>query len=173
MEPWQLLDRAGPDAARALLGTCCGAPGWIERMLARRPFGSQQALLSAGREEWLALGPNDWREAFAHHPKIGDIDTLKRKFAATRYLSEREQQGVASASDEVLRALADANRAYEARFGYIFIVCATGKTADEMLGLLRQRITNPPDVEIHIAAEEQARITALRLMGLSGRTGQQ
>jgi 2-oxo-4-hydroxy-4-carboxy-5-ureidoimidazoline decarboxylase len=169
MEPWQLVDRADPDLARRLLATCCGSSRWIDRMLARRPFGSQEALLSAAREQWLALDPTDWREAFAHHPRIGDVDALKRRFAATRHLSEREQRGVASASEDVLMNLAEENRAYEQKFGYIFIVCADGKTAAEMLTLLRGRIANRPEIEIHIAAEEQARITELRLKGLSSR----
>ena len=132
-------------------------------MVARRPFGNQPALLAAARDEWLALPEPDWLEAFSHHPKIGDAVALRARFAATRDLSEKEQAGAAGASDEVLAALADGNRAYEARFGFIFIVCATGLTAEEMLTRLRSRMGNDPDVEIRIAAEEQAKITAIRL----------
>jgi 2-oxo-4-hydroxy-4-carboxy-5-ureidoimidazoline decarboxylase len=123
-------------------------------------------MLSAARQEWFSLSAVDWREAFGHHPKIGERDALGRRFAATAQLSEREQRGVAGASDDVLTALADDNRAYEAKFGYIFIVCATGRTADEMLAMLQQRLGNDPAHEIHIAAAEQARITELRLLGL-------
>src|SRR6185436_1014222 len=103
---------------------------------------------------------------FAHHPKIGDRDSLRQRFARTAHLSEREQAGVDGASENVLEALAEGNREYERRFGHIFIVCASGKSADEMLELLGSRLPNPPDVEIRIAAEEQAKITDLRLKKL-------
>jgi 2-oxo-4-hydroxy-4-carboxy-5-ureidoimidazoline decarboxylase len=149
-----------------MLTACCGASRWVERMLARRPFGSADALLTAARDEWFALAEADWREAFAHHPRIGDREALRARFPATAHLSEREQSGVAGAADDVLEALAGANRDYEARFGYIFIVCATGKTAEEMLALLRDRLGNDAADEIRIAAAEQARITALRLQSL-------
>jgi 2-oxo-4-hydroxy-4-carboxy-5-ureidoimidazoline decarboxylase len=166
MEPSTNLDRASPDNARRLLATCCGSTRWIDRMLARRPFGSREALFAAAREEWFALSPDDWPEAFSHHPKIGDRDGLRAKFAATRHLSEREQSGVDDAPEEVLDALAEGNRAYEQKFGYIFIVCASGKSAAEMLALLRARLPNNPEVEIRIAAGEQAKITELRLKAL-------
>jgi 2-oxo-4-hydroxy-4-carboxy-5-ureidoimidazoline decarboxylase len=132
-------------------------------MLARRPFGNDPHLLSVARDEWWALTPDDWREAFAHHPKIGDRAALEARFPRTAELSGAEQRGVSGASTQTLDALAELNRRYEEKFGYIFIVCATGKTADEMLSLLRARIDNMPSAELLIAAEEQARITALRL----------
>ena len=161
------LDRAAPEEARRLLAMCCGSATWVDRMMARRPFASEQGLLAAARDEWLTLGPDDWREAFAHHPKIGDRASLSARFAGTRHLSEREQSGMDRATAEVLDALADGNRQYEEKFGYIFIVCATGKSAAAMLDLLRARLPNPPDREIHVAAEEQARITELRLKALA------
>lgn len=164
MERWRAIDAAPEEEARALLRICCGASRWVERMLARRPFRSSEQALAAAREEWFALTPDDWREAFAHHPRIGDLETLRKKFAATRAMSEREQQGVAAAAPEVLAGLLEGNRAYEARFGYIFIVCATGKSAAGMLALLHARLANPPAVEIGVAAEEQAKICALRLL---------
>jgi len=166
MESWQRLDLGAPDEARDLLRSCCGASAWVERMMARRPFGSRDALMATARDEWFGLQRSDWLEAFGHHPKIGDRDSLRQRFARTAHLSEREQAGVDGASEDVLEALAAGNREYERRFGYIFIVCASGKSADEMLGMLRQRLPNPPDVEIWIAAEEQARITELRLKKL-------
>ena len=166
MESWRRLDAAAPDEARDLLRSCCGAQAWVDRMMARRPFGSNEALVGAAREEWFALGRPDWLDAFSHHPKIGDRDPLRQRFARTAHLSEREQAGVDGASENVLEDLAEGNREYERRFGYIFIVCASGKSADEMLGLLRQRLPNPPDVEIRVAVEEQARIMELRLMRL-------
>ena len=135
-------------------------------MMAHRPFGSRESLVGAARDEWFALGRSDWLEAFSHHPKIGDRESLRRRFARTAHLSEREQAGVDGASEDVLEALAAGNREYERRFGYIFIVCASGKSAEEMLGLLRERLPNPPDTEIRVAAGEQAKITELRLMRL-------
>ena len=163
MESWQRLDLAAAGEARDLLRSCCGASTWVERMMARRPFGSHDSLLATAREEWFGLQRSDWLEAFGHHPKIGDRDSLRQRFARTAHLSEREQAGVDGASEDVLEALAEGNREYERRFGYIFIVCASGKSADEMLQLLRHRLTNSPDVEIRSAAEEQAKITELRL----------
>ena len=135
-------------------------------MVGRRPFGGADALTRAARDVWFALDPADWREAFSHHPRIGDRAALARRWAATRALSQQEQSGVASATDAVLHALAAANEAYLRRFGYIFIVCATGKSAEEMLALLHSRIDNDPAREIVIAAGEQAKITELRLTGL-------
>ena len=167
MEPWRRLDTAPEAEARTLLRTCCGSTRWVDRMVVRRPFGDQASLLASAREEWDALDPEDWREAFAHHPKIGDRDSLTRRFAATRHLSAREQKGVEAAGEDVLGALAEANRVYEERFGYIFIVCATGRTAEEMLALLRARLGNDPATEIRVAAAEQAAITALRLEGIT------
>jgi 2-oxo-4-hydroxy-4-carboxy-5-ureidoimidazoline decarboxylase len=163
MELWQTLDASDVDEARRLLRGCCGSTKWVERMIAGRPFGSRQALLSAGRREWFALTADDWREAFGHHPKIGDREALRRRFPETHQFSEREQAGVSRASEAVLDALADGNRAYEEKFGYIFIVCATGRSADEMLTMLRDRLGNDPADEIQIAAAEQAKITELRL----------
>lgn len=133
-------------------------------MAARRPFDSRERALEAAREEWFALNEDEWREAFAHHPRIGDVEGLRRKFGASRVLSEREQAGVDDASEEVLQALLEGNREYEARFGHIFIVCATGKSAGEMLALLRARLHNAPEEEIRIAAEEHAKICELRLL---------
>ena len=163
MERWQELDAAVAADARATLSACCGSSRWVEQMLARRPFGTRAALLNTAREEWWALSPADWLEAFSHHPRIGDRASLAARFPATHHLSAREQAAIADATVDVLTALADANQAYLDRFGFIFIVCATGKTANEMLELLRERLPNDPDTELRIAAEEQARITALRL----------
>jgi 2-oxo-4-hydroxy-4-carboxy-5-ureidoimidazoline decarboxylase len=163
MALWRRIDSASQDEARRLLTECCGATRWVDGMLKRRPFGSHHAILIAARDVWWSLDMDDWREAFSHHPKIGDADSLRTKFARTRALSESEQSGVGSASAAVLEALARANLDYEERFGYIFIVCATGKTADEMLQLLYARLPNAPATEIGIAAEEQVKITALRL----------
>ena len=165
MEPWRRFNDASTEDARAGLEACCGSTRWAARMLARRPFASREALLAAARDEWFALDAADWREAFAAHPRIGDRESLAARFPDTHHLASREQAAVGDAAEDVLDALADGNRAYEARFGYIFIVCATGKSAGEMLSLLRARLDNDPLVELRVAAEEQAKITALRLAG--------
>ena len=133
-------------------------------MLRRRPFATRDALFDAARTEWFALSPHDWREAFRHHPRIGDGAELHARFLHTAHLSQREQEGVSNAPDATLDALAEGNRAYEDKFGFIFIVCATGKTAGGMLALLQARLDNDLDAEIRIAAEEQAKIIAVRLV---------
>lgn len=151
-----------PDAdAEAAFRRCCGAERWTHAMVARRPFASPAALFAVSDEIWWKLSEDDWREAFAHHPRIGDKEALRAKYAGR--WSEGEQAEAAGATDAVLDALAEGNLAYEARFGHIFIVCATGKTAAEMLALLRARLPNAPDAELRIAAEEQRKITRLRL----------
>jgi 2-oxo-4-hydroxy-4-carboxy-5-ureidoimidazoline decarboxylase len=167
MEPFQRIDDAPVSDARGLLLSCCGSTRWAERMLSLRPFGATERMLSAARREWFALTPADWTEAFSHHPKIGDRESLRARFPATHHLSEREQAGASGASDETIEALAQGNAAYEKRFGYIFIVCATGKSAAEMLDLLTARLRNDPAVEVSIAAEELAKITELRLKRLN------
>ena len=169
MEPWLKLNRASADEARRLLRTCCGATEWVERMIERRPFGTRDALLTTARDIWFNLDRADWLEAFSHHPKIGDRDALGQRFATTRHLSQKEQARVRAASEKTLSDLTAANEEYEQKFGYIFIVCATGRTADDMLALLRARLKNDPELEIVNAAEEQAKITELRLLSLSRR----
>src|SRR6188472_4562056 len=163
MEQWQAIDGADPEGARRLLRACCGSERWVERMMHSRPFASRETALAAARDVWLSLDETDWREAFSRHPKIGDRDALQRRFPESHHLSAREQAGVDGAHEDVLGELASRNREYEARFGYIFIVCATGKSAGEMLVLLRERLTHSPADEIRVAAGEQAKITALRL----------
>ncbi len=148
-------------AAAALLA-CCGARNWVQQMLKQRPFRSVDLLRRAADESWWSLAEKDWLEAFAAHPRIGEKASEKQA-AVSRQWSEQEQAGARQASTKVLSELDEANRAYEARYGYIFIVCATGKTAEEMLALLRERLQNDPDKELRVAAEEQRRILQLRL----------
>ena len=166
MESWQRLDRASADEAHELLATCCGSSRWADRMLTRRPYGSRVGLLTAAREEWDALDPRDWHEAFAAHPRIGDREALAARFPSTHELSTREQAGVAGAGDDLLEALAAGNRRYEEKFGYIFIVCASGKSAGEMFAILSTRLNNEPATELRAAAAEQLKITELRLLRL-------
>lgn len=145
---------ARPEAIAAFLA-CCGSRRWAEAMAERRPFEDLPALLRAGERAFFGLDEADWLEAFAAHPRIGERD-------ASRWSSE-EQAGAATAAAEVLADLAARNRAYEERFGFVFLVCATGKSAAEMLALLGERLGAPRDEEIRTAAEEQAQILRLRL----------
>jgi 2-oxo-4-hydroxy-4-carboxy-5-ureidoimidazoline decarboxylase len=163
MDGLSRLNSLAAGDAREELRRCCGARRWVDAMLRRRPFADEESLLDAARECWRPLGPADWREAFAHHPRIGGKDALRARFAGTRAWSQGEQSGVETAPEGVLDALAEGNDAYEARFGRIFIVCATGKSASEMLALLRDRLANDPDTESRIAAGEQEKITRIRL----------
>jgi OHCU decarboxylase len=162
-----------PAAARELR-RCCGSTTWADRMTAARPFDSADAIVKAGDEVWWSLDRQDWLEAFAAHPRIGDSAAGEAGRAggageaAQGDWSTGEQAGVATATSTILRRLAAANREYEARFGYIFIVCATGRSADEMLAMLDERLMNDPDAELRIAAEEQRKITRLRLLKLMG-----
>ncbi len=157
------LNALPPDAAAAEFERCCGARQWVAGMVAARPFAAAAVVHAAADDVWARCGPDDWREAFTHHPRIGDVAGLRQKFASTAGWASGEQAGAAVATDETLQALAQGNQDYEAKFGHIFIVCATGKTADEMLDLLRSRLPNDPAFELRVAACEQHKITHLRL----------
>jgi 2-oxo-4-hydroxy-4-carboxy-5-ureidoimidazoline decarboxylase len=152
--------------ARQALQTCCGAARWVECMVQSRPFSSENSLLQAAEACWSRTNESDWLEAFSHHPKIGDLESLAKKFASTSHLAGSEQAAVSAASRPTLEALAQGNEDYERKFSFIFIVCATGKSADEMLDLLRQRLSNDRSEELRIAAAEQMKITHLRLKKL-------
>lgn len=150
-------------AAADHLRQCCVSERWIQGMLAARPFDSLEALYTAANSVWLNLDKNDYLQAFEGHPKIGDVESLRAKYAHTKALAAGEQASVNQADEATLGALAEGNAEYEARFGYIFIVCATGKSAEEMLALLKERLHNDPTYEIHVAAAEQHKITCIRL----------
>jgi len=151
---------------RSELSRCCGSSLWTQRLFEYRPFKSAEELLQTAERIWWSLTEADWKEAFAHHPKIGDVENLRKKFAATADWASNEQAGATNTSEETLKGLAEGNRLYEEKFGYIFIVCATGKSAHEMLQLLQRRMRNLPEEEIRIAAGEQAKIIQLRLKKL-------
>lgn len=163
METWQRIDAATPEAAQEMFQRACGSERWVRRMVARRPFRSASGLRNAARREWLALGEADWLEAFSHHPKIGDRASLAERFPATHDLSAKEQSAFGEPGADVIEALAQANESYLERFGFIFVVCATGQTAGQMLKMLHDRLTNERPTELRLAVEEQAKITALRL----------
>lgn len=157
---------------REQLLKCCGSKAWVDKMIPLFPMEDLVELMENAEEQWYKCSEKDWKEAFAHHPKIGDTESLrskglqKEKFAATADMAAGEQKAVSTASTSTIEALAKGNEEYEAKFGYIFIVCATGKSADEMLSLLQSRLSNDPQKEIKIAAEEQIKITKLRLQKL-------
>jgi len=148
------LNALSEEEAEAELLSCCGSKAWASGMAAARPFSGEEDALARGDAVWRKLSEADWLEAFSAHPKIGE--------RASGRASE-EQAGTRTASRETLEALARANREYEERFGHIFIVCASGKSAGQMLDLCRERLHNEPRKELELAAEEQRKITRLRL----------
>ena len=162
------LNALSATQAEAELLACCGASRWVQGLMARRPFGSVAELFAAADEIWRSMGSEDWLESFSRHPQIGEKAPEKQiKSEAGQQISSRwsakEQAGAQRNSADVLVRLSAGNRAYRERFGYIFIVCATGKTAEEMLAILERRLQNDASAELTIAAEEQRRITRLRL----------
>jgi OHCU decarboxylase len=157
------LNGLSREEARAALAECCASREWARRMVAARPFASRQVLLEAAESVWWELGGGDWLEAFRGHPRIGERKAAAGETEREQRWSAGEQAGMDAAAQAVRAALAEGNHAYEARFGYIYIVCATGRTAEEMLALLRERLAHAPEDELAVAAAEQARITRIRL----------
>lgn len=152
------LNAAPAIDARRALETCCGSRRWSAAVAARRPFASVEDLQAIADEEWRKLEDHDWIEAFSHHPRIGD-----RKATGT---AASEQSGTANAPAPMLRELERLNRLYEEKFGFVFLIFASGKSAEEMLDALERRILNREDVEMRNAVNEQAKITRLRLTKL-------
>jgi 2-oxo-4-hydroxy-4-carboxy-5-ureidoimidazoline decarboxylase len=160
----ETLNRKSASEAAEDLKRCCGSRVWVEKMLSQRPFQSVDEIFSAADDIWFKLAPEDWLEAFAHHPRIGgNVEALRAKFASTASWAENEQKGVSQATEDVLHALSKLNDDYFEKYGYIFIVCATGKSAQEMLDILKSRLPNDKDHELKVAAGEQAKITKIRL----------
>jgi OHCU decarboxylase len=157
---WNLLP---PDEALTQILPCCGSRAWARALVARRPLADENALLHAAGEIWCSLSPSDWTEAFQSHPRIGESRAAQPPSAQSAAWSSQEQQNVTTADAAAKSALADANREYEQRFHRIFIICATGKSAPEMVAILQRRLNNDPDTELHEAAEQQRQITELRL----------
>lgn len=157
------LNHLPQDQLKEALFKCCGSTAWVKKMLTVFPVEDYVDLVEDAEEKWYECSEEDWKEAFTHHPKIGDIDSLKNKFASTAQWAGSEQSGVNIASEKILQQLAEGNRQYEEKFGYIFIVCATGKRADEMLAILESRLPNDPQREIEVAADQQMQITKIRL----------
>jgi len=150
---------------KLLLIQCCGSQKWVDKMIGLPPAEDLIDLFEEAEEMWYECNEDDWKEAFTHHPMIGDIDSLKKKFLADQFAG-KEQASISDSSEEVLQALAGGNHLYQQKFGYIFIVFATGKSAEEILDILHKRLNNNPKEEIKIAMEEQNKITQLRLQNL-------
>lgn len=161
--PVATLDAMDEVAAREALTRCCGATAWVDGMLARRPWGSEEALRAAAETVADGLAEADWIEAIAHHPRIGDREVLRAKVAGW---AGGEQGGVDVGDETLLDALEAGNRAYELRFGFTFLVCATGKDGLLMLEALHSRLGGDPATEWQVAAAEQRRITQLRITKL-------
>lgn len=186
----ELLNGQDVDLARRALGGCCGARRWVEGMLVRRPFAEGATLFGAAEEVWWSLAEEDWLEAFSHHPRIGERKAARTAIsqesisqgaatsaATSRVIAEasaksqewsrQEQAAVASADESLQAALEAGNRAYEEKFGYVFLIRAAGRGGEEILAELRRRLNNDAAAEIRQAASQQAEITALRLAKLT------
>jgi 2-oxo-4-hydroxy-4-carboxy-5-ureidoimidazoline decarboxylase len=148
--------------------SCCGSSAWAKEMVKGRPYSSMGKLLDAADRTWSASSPDQIREAFAHHPRIGETTSASSQSDIAKAFAKAEQAKVNLASSNVHDQMTLVNSAYEARFGYIYIVSAMGKTADDMLELARKRLRNDPERELRIAAAEQGKITRLRLKKLLG-----
>lgn len=160
------LNRASPEEAEAAFLTCCGSRRWAQKMAQSRPFTDILRLLKQAEEIWQNLEAQDWLEAFAAHPKIGAKKAVQHQSAQSAEWSKNEQSGTNSATDSECTELEKLNHLYEEKFGYIFIVCATGKSAGEMLEICRRRLDNNDEAELSVAADEQQKITGIRLKKL-------
>lgn len=149
--------------AYSLFEGCCCATNWVNAMIDSRPFADTKTLLNKAQHSWEALSEPDFLEAFTGHPQIGDLSTLQEKYAHTAGSAGHEQASMSLAEASVIEQMFLLNKAYKEKFGFIFIVCASGKSAAEMLSLITQRMNNNRQQELLIAAGEQAKITAIRL----------
>jgi len=165
-EKLEQLNQAAKETAEANFLNCCGSPTWARMMAEARPFADVAALIKQAGQIWLNLKAQDWLEAFAAHPKIGARKAVLQQSAQSAEWSNAEQSGTQTAAHSLRDKLEKANRLYEEKFGFIFIICATGKSAEEMLDLCRRRLNNDADSELRIAADEQRKITEIRLKKL-------
>lgn len=164
----ELLNTLGRAESEHALLQCCGSSRWARELTAGRPYENLEALIARAHEIWWSLDPGDWLEAFRSHPKIGEKKAARPVSDQSRQWSGEEQAGVSNATQQTVDSLATLNRVYEEKFGFIFIICATGMTSEEMLAALRERLENDSARELTIAAAEQAKITELRLRKLVG-----
>lgn len=157
------LNHLPAEQLKEALFKCCGSTAWVNKMVNVFPVEDYVDLTEDAEEKWYECSETDWLEAFSHHPRIGDTESLKKRFASTAEWASGEQSSVNQASDSTIQRLAEGNTKYADKFGYIFIVCATGRSADEMLSELETRLENDPATEIKIAADQQVQITKIRL----------
>ncbi len=155
-------NEAEESAATAAMLACCAARRWAEAMVVLRPFNGVASLSLGADEVWSTMAEPDWMEAFAAHPRIGERKARTQKTPAGAW-SEQEQSSTVSAAQKVLADLAEGNALYEHHFGFTYIVCATGKSAEEMLAILKRRLGNNRETELREAAEQQRQIMQLRL----------
>lgn len=142
---------------------CCACKKFCTDLTEARPYNTKQELFTKAESLWSQYTESEFLEAFRGHSKIGDLSSLKAKYANTTTWSQQEQAGMQGVNDLVLRELLAANDEYESKFGFIFIVCATGKSAIEMLQILKSRLQNERNQELQLAAAEQSKITRIRL----------
>jgi len=159
----QDINNLSEDDATHTFMQCCTSSTWVERMVANRPYQDFEGLLSTANNQWLGLTEQDYLEAFDGHPKIGDVSSLMKKYANTKALAAGEQSGMDIADQQTIIDLAQGNDDYHLKFGFIFIVCATGKSAAQMNAMLQQRLSNSRDIELSNAGEEQRKIFNIRL----------
>ena len=157
------LNTLRAEEASSWFEQCCAAKTWVYQMVKSRPYSDKNALVNQAKSAWAKCSDDDYLEAFTAHPMIGDVDSLRKKFANTKAIAAGEQSGTASASEAVLRQLKEANHAYLDKHGFIFIICATGLSAQTMLEALQARLPNTTQQEITNAAAEQIKITLLRI----------
>jgi 2-oxo-4-hydroxy-4-carboxy-5-ureidoimidazoline decarboxylase len=151
------LNALSDEDARNAFTSCCGSTRWVTLMVNARPFDSIDEMIEAADDAWAKTGPTDWLEAFSHHPRIGERGSGREA---------AEQAGAQSAPLTVKEQISDINNAYEKKFGHIYIVCAAGKSGEEMLEIAKARMRNEPQDELEVAAEEQRKITEIRLRKL-------
>lgn len=169
----EALNGLSDEALSAALSACCGSARWALEMSAHHPFTDDEAVFTTADRIWVGLNAEDWLEAFAHHPRIGGRmpspapEAERSDNSAGRDWARNEQSGMMSAGNEVRRRIVRGNQEYEEEFGYVFLICATGRSADEMLAELEERLTHDAATELRIAAAEQAKITRLRLQKLA------
>ena len=164
------LNNLTTQAAIEAFATCCTSDAWISGMEQARPFKDVEHAQQVALEVWGGCSEPDLLQAFEGHPKIGDVSSLRKKYANTKGLASNEQSGVNVATEDTLQALADGNNEYDDKNGFIFIVYATGKSAAQMLDILNARLPNDRATELKNAATEQSKITALRINKLFGLT---
>ena len=157
------LNKVTEAVAVKLFMQCCTSSSWVNKMIKAMPFTDQKNLVNTANQNWQGLDESDYLEAFEGHPRIGDVNSLREKYASSKELASGEQNAVQDASEKILSELSIGNEKYYRKFGFIFIVCATGKSALEMLELLTERLSNDRTTELMISVEEQRKIFQIRL----------